>query len=73
MESEKNPLVRSTANRVIAGVCGGLAEHFDVDTRLVRAIFVALLFASGFGFWLYIALWLILPTDEKKPDPPSYE
>ncbi len=50
-------------NRVIGGVCSGLAEFFGLDVALVRIAFViAFLFAS-FGFWLYIILWIVLPVD----------
>lgn len=63
MPSSRNPLVRLSTDRVIAGVCAGLAQHFSIDTRLMRGIFLAGLFASGLTFWLYIALWIILPLD----------
>ena len=50
-------------NRVIGGVCSGLAEYFGLDIALVRIAFViAVLFAS-FGFWLYIILWIVLPVE----------
>ena len=50
-------------NKVIGGVCSGLAEFFGLDVALVRIAFViAFLFAS-FGFWLYIILWMVLPVD----------
>ena len=53
---ERNPM-----NKVIGGVCSGLAEFFGLDIALVRIAFViAFLFAS-FGFWLYIILWIVLP------------
>ena len=48
-------------NRVIGGVCSGLADYFGLDVALVRIAFViAFLFAS-FGFWLYVILWIVLP------------
>lgn len=53
---ERNPM-----NKVIGGVCSGLADYFNLDVALVRILFViALLFAS-FGFWLYIILWIFIP------------
>lgn len=56
---ERNPM-----NKVVGGVCSGLADYFNLDVALIRVAFViALLFAS-FGFWLYIILWIVLP--EKK-------
>ena len=55
-------------NRVIGGVCSGLAEFFGLDVALVRIAFViAFLFAS-FGFWLYIILWIVLPEGQRTID-----
>ncbi|MDQ3099523.1 MAG: PspC domain-containing protein [bacterium] len=59
MPNEK--LYRSTTNRVIAGVCAGLADYFDIDPMVVRALFVLAFFMSGAGIVLYIVLWLIIP------------
>ena len=49
-------LHRSKTDRRIAGVCGGLAEHFSIDPLLVRILFLA--FA---GVWAYLLLWLLVP------------
>ena len=55
-------LVRSERDKVIAGVCGGLADHFDIDPVLVRAGFiVAALF--GPGILAYIVLWIAVPKE----------
>lgn len=54
-------LYRSRRNRVIAGVCGGLGEYFDLDPVIVRLIFVILALASGTGLILYVVAWLIIP------------
>lgn len=56
-------LVRST-NKILAGVCGGIAEYFDVDATLVRAIYAILaIFTTGFpGLLLYLILMLIMPA-----------
>ena len=48
-------------NGVLAGVCGGVAEYFNVDANVVRLIWVALCFAGTTGFWLYVAAALLLP------------
>ena len=48
-------------NGVLAGVCGGVAEYFNVDANVVRLIWVALCFAGTAGFWLYVAAALLLP------------
>lgn len=54
-------LVRSSLDKKIAGVCGGLARYFDIDATLVRVIFVLLALFSGGGLILYIILWLVMP------------
>ena len=60
-------LVRSS-NRVLGGVCGGLADYMDVDPTLVRVIYVALtVFSAAFpGLLLYIIMLLLIP--EKGPN-----
>ncbi len=58
-------LYRSRSDRMIAGVCGGLGEYLEVDPVWIRLFFVVLLFATGFGFWAYLVLWIIIP-DEKR-------
>ena len=64
MDDEVRRLTRSTSNRRIAGVCGGLAEYLNTDSTVVRLLFViALLFAS-FGFWLYIVCWIVMPESD---------
>lgn len=56
-------LVRSDNDKMIAGVCGGLAAYLGLDSTLVRLAFVLLLFASGIGFPIYLILWVIMPRD----------
>ena len=64
---ENKRLERNPMNKVIGGVCSGLAEFFGLDIALVRIAFViAFLFAS-FGFWLYIILWIVLPERSQQP------
>jgi phage shock protein C len=57
-------LVKSTYDKKIAGVCGGIAEYFDVDPTLVRVIYaVATVFSAAFpGIILYILLAIIMPS-----------
>ncbi|MCK9302242.1 MAG: PspC domain-containing protein [Bacteroidales bacterium] len=57
-------LQRSRNNRVIAGVCGGLGEYFDIDPVIFRLIFAILFFAAGGGLLVYIILWIILPENK---------
>ncbi|QWC86803.1 PspC domain-containing protein [Nocardioidaceae bacterium] len=54
---------RSTSDRWVGGVAGGVAEHLGVRSEHVRWTFALLVLASGFGLVLYAALWLVLPSD----------
>lgn len=58
-------LYRSTNNRMIAGVCGGLAEYFGIDPTVVRLIALVLLF-TGPGFFVYLIMWIITPVSNGK-------
>jgi phage shock protein C len=63
MTASTRPLHRSTKNRMIAGVLGGLAEYFDLDPTLVRAGYVvASIISAAFpGILVYIVLWMVIP------------
>ena len=69
---EKKQLTRST-NKMLAGVCSGIAEYFDVDTTLVRVCYAALtIFTTGFpGLLLYLLLMLIMPAAPQEAAPSS--
>ena len=55
-------LERSTTNRVIAGVCGGVAEYLQIDPTLVRVFFViAAVMTAGLGFLAYLVLIVLMP------------
>lgn len=54
-------LSRSKTDRVIAGVCGGLGEYFDIDPVIIRALFALFVVTGGSGVFVYIILWVILP------------
>jgi phage shock protein C len=54
-------LYRSKTNRQVAGVCGGLAEYFNIDATLIRILFVVLAVLGGSGLVLYVAMWIIVP------------
>ncbi len=66
-------LYRSRTERMIAGVCGGLANYFSIDPTIVRLIFVLLLITGSAGFWIYIVLMLVVPEEptitNPNPDP----
>ncbi len=59
-------LRRSRKNRMIGGVCGGLAEYFDMDPTLVRVLYVigSILSAAFPGTLVYIIMWLVMPEAE---------
>lgn len=58
-------LVRDRAHAKLGGVCGGLANYFDVDPTLVRVLYVAATFLTGFfpGVFLYVVLAFGMPAD----------
>jgi phage shock protein C len=56
-------LYRSKDNRMIAGICAGLAEYVDIDPTIVRLLFVLGLFAGGATFWAYLVMMLIVPEE----------
>lgn len=56
-----NKFYLSSTDKKIGGVCGGLAEYFNIDSLLVRIIFAVLIIGYGAGFWLYILLWILAP------------
>ncbi len=59
------PLRRSRSNRVIAGVCAGLAHHFGLDVTLMRVLYViiSILSAAFPGILVYIVMWLVIPEE----------
>jgi phage shock protein PspC (stress-responsive transcriptional regulator) len=62
MSKDYKRLYRSVDDRMIAGVCGGVAEYFDIDPSLVRLLFVFGFFATGSGLlWAYLIMMLIVP------------
>ncbi len=55
---------RSRDDRLIAGVCGGLAKWFDVDPLIVRVIAVVSVLISGVGLVAYPVLWIVAPLED---------
>lgn len=60
-------LYRSIKDPKIAGVCSGIAEYFNIDPVLVRILFVFMLFFGMMGFFIYIALAIIIPKEPINP------
>jgi len=56
-------LTRSTSNRVIAGVAGGIADYTGIDSGIVRLVTAILVLFTGVGLVAYIVLWIVLPSD----------
>jgi phage shock protein C len=63
----KKRLYRSKKERMIAGVCGGIAEYFDMDPTLIRLLWVLITIFTGFaaGVLAYIIAWIIVPEKKK--------
>ena len=62
-------LYRSRTDRVLWGVCGGLAKYFDIDPTIVRVVAVLLIFANGLGILAYIIMAIIVPLEGSKVTP----
>ena len=60
---EKKRLTRSD-DKMIGGVCAGLAEYLDIDRTIVRIVWVLMVLFAGFGILLYVILWLIMPKQQ---------
>ncbi len=56
-------LYRSKTNRKLAGVCGGLAQYFNIDATMIRVLFILLAVLGGSGLVLYVAMWIIVPKE----------
>jgi len=59
---EPRRLYRADNDKILGGVCGGLASYLRLDPAIVRIIFVLITFGWGAGFLLYLILWIVLPT-----------
>ena len=64
MDQPSKKLYRSTTDRKIGGVCGGLAEYFAVDPTIIRLLFVLGLLLVGGTFWAYLIMWIIIPENQ---------
>ncbi len=62
-QEEKKKLYRSKANRMIAGVCGGVSAYFGIDAVLLRIVWVLSILFGGVGFVLYLAAIIIIPEN----------
>ncbi len=64
--NQKRHLYRSRNERIIAGICGGLAEYFGLKVFNVRLALLLLILFAGLSLWVYIILWLIVPLEPNR-------
>jgi len=62
-QMEDKKLYRSK-EKMLGGVCGGVADFFGIDRSVVRIIFALLILAGTLGFWLYLLMWIIVPQED---------
>lgn len=60
-ESKKLYRLAKEDGAILCGVCGGIAEYFNIDSNLVRLITAALCLAGGLSIWVYVIAAVILP------------
>ncbi|MBC7120597.1 MAG: PspC domain-containing protein [Candidatus Methanosuratus sp.] len=61
MSSAPKRLYRSNSDRILGGVCGGIAAYFGIDPIIIRLLWVAFTLVYGFGLLVYIIAWIIVP------------
>ena len=71
--SEEHPrrLYRSKSDRMLAGVCGGLAEYFNIDAIIVRVVWVVGIFTGGLGVLAYLVAWVLMPENPEEAETPK--
>lgn len=63
-ETDMDKLYRSKDDRMIAGVCGGLGKNTDIDSNLIRILFIVLAFCSvGIMILIYLCAWILIPEE----------
>ncbi|MFA6097712.1 MAG: PspC domain-containing protein [Candidatus Paceibacterota bacterium] len=66
MAEKIKKLYRSQKDRILFGVCGGLGAYFKIDSNIFRILFIILMFGSGIGLLLYVALVIFIPNEGGK-------
>ena len=66
VNTTKKQLHKSTKNKKLSGVCGGLAEYFGVDATVVRLIFALCMLFIGFGLTIYIVCLVLMPSEPEQ-------
>lgn len=59
----KQKLRRLSSNKVVAGVCSGIANYFGLSTSGTRIAFIILMLFAGLSIWVYIGMWIIIPKE----------
>lgn len=59
-----NKLYLSDTDKKIAGVCGGLSDYFDIDSTIIRIVWLVASLTFGTGIILYIAFWIVVPREK---------
>ena len=67
----RKKLTRSKTDKKIAGVCGGFAEYLELDSTLVRVLWLMLAFFGGWGLIGYIVAWIIMPGEPAAQSAPA--
>lgn len=62
-QKDTKRLYRSRDDKILGGVCGGIAKYFGVDPILIRLFFILMFFAEGAGLLAYIIAWIIIPKE----------
>ncbi len=62
MKQQHKTLFRSDSNTIIAGVCAGIGEYFEVDPIFIRILFVLITLFGGSGIFIYFVLWILIPS-----------
>lgn len=64
-QEAKQRLLRASDEKIIAGVCGGIARYCNCDVTLIRVIAILILILGSMGLWIYIILWICLPQEQE--------
>ena len=64
MTSSTRTLTRSSDDKMVSGVSGGIASYLGIDPVLVRVVFAVTTLTSGIGLLAYLALWALVPSDD---------
>lgn len=59
-------LYRSRSERMVGGVCGGLAEYTGIDTAIWRVIMLLVALPGGISILLYLIMWIVIPLEPKR-------